>query len=108
MRHFSSGNFLQFGVELQVLHWDMDTQINELTLKACLSAETFLDQYLTQTFYLFSNEVLNMSEDISEVGEVQTDLFCFLILAWIIVYGVIWKGLHNSGKVKEHPCTENA
>ena len=49
-----------------------------------------------------------MSEDISEVGEVQTDLFCFLILAWIIVYGVIWKGLHNSGKVKEHPCTENA
>lgn len=49
-----------------------------------------------------------MSEDISEVGEVQTDLFCFLILAWIIVYGVIWKGLHNSGKVKDHPCTQNA
>ena len=48
-----------------------------------------------------------MSEDISEVGEVQTDLFCFLILAWVIVYCVIWKGLHNSGKVKDHPCIEN-
>ena len=40
-----------------------------------------------------------MSSGIEEVGEVQTDLFCFLLLAWIIVYGVIWKGLHNSGKV---------
>lgn len=33
------------------------------------------------------------------MGGVQTDLFCFLLLAWVIVYGVIWKGLHNSGKV---------
>jgi len=47
----------------------------------------------------WNNEVLHISGGIEEVGEVQTDLFCFLLLAWIIVYGVIWKGLHNSGKV---------
>jgi len=47
----------------------------------------------------WKNEVLHASEGINEVGEVQSDLFCFLLLAWIIVYGVIWKGLHNSGKV---------
>jgi len=46
----------------------------------------------------WKNEVLHASEGINEVGEVQSDLFCFLLLAWIIVYGVIWKGLHNSGK----------
>ena len=46
-----------------------------------------------------SNEVLHISSGIEEVGGVQTDLFCFLLLAWVIVYGVIWKGLHNSGKV---------
>jgi len=47
----------------------------------------------------WNNEVLHISPGIQDVGEVQTDLFCFLLLAWIIVYGVIWKGLHNSGKV---------
>jgi len=47
----------------------------------------------------WNNEVLHMSESISEVGDVQVDLFCFLILAWILVYGVIWRGLHNSGKI---------
>jgi len=58
-----------------------------------------LDDTESPVEQFWNNEVLNMSEDISEVGEVQTDLFCFLILAWVIVYCVIWKGLHNSGKV---------
>ena len=46
-----------------------------------------------------SNEVLHVSGGIEEVGEVQWDLFVCLIVAWILVYGFIWKGLHNSGKV---------
>jgi len=46
----------------------------------------------------WNNEVLHMSDSIEEVGDVQVDLFCFLMLAWILVYGVVWRGLHNSGK----------
>ena len=41
-----------------------------------------------------------MSSGIEEVGYVQWDLFGYLILAWAVVYCVIWKGLHNSGKVR--------
>jgi len=43
--------------------------------------------------------VLHMSGGIDEVGGVQWDLLGYLILAWAVVYMVIWKGLHNSGKV---------
>ena len=53
---------------------------------------------------IFSNEVLNISEGIEEVGEVQLDLLMFLILAWVVTYCVIWKGLHNSGKVIQGSC----
>lgn len=41
-----------------------------------------------------------MSSGIEEVGYVQWDLLGYLILAWAVVYCVIWKGLHNSGKVQ--------
>jgi len=55
-------------------------------------SETAVEQF-------WSNEVLNISEGIDEVGGVQLDLLVFLILAWAVTYCVIWKGLHNSGKV---------
>ena len=51
-------------------------------------------------FWCYSNEVLHMSSGIEEVGYVQWDLLGYLILAWTVVYCVIWKGLHNSGKVR--------
>jgi len=55
-------------------------------------SETAVEQF-------WSNEVLHISGGIEEVGEVQWDLFACLILAWALVYGFIWKGLHNSGKL---------
>jgi len=68
----------------QSLAFSLDIPINE--------TESPVEQF-------WNNEVLHISDGIQDVGGVQTDLFCFLLLAWIIVYGVIWKGLHNSGKV---------
>ena len=60
---------------------------------------TSSDRYaLTEVFY--RNEVLHTSGGIEEIGEVQWDLFICLIVAWALVYGFIWKGLHNSGKVR--------
>merc|ERR1712172_284122 len=57
-----------------------------------IDSETAVEQF-------WNNEVLHMSSGIEEVGYVQWDLFGYLILAWAVVYCVIWKGLHNSGKV---------
>ena len=51
--------------------------------------------------FYFSNQVLGISDGIDHVGGVQPHLLACLVFAWIIVYGVIWKGLHNSGKVED-------
>jgi len=59
-----------------------------------VDSETAVEQF-------WNNEVLHMSDGIEEVGYVQWDLLGYLILAWTVVYCVIWKGLHNSGKVPQ-------
>lgn len=46
-----------------------------------------------------SRKALNISGDMAEVGQVQWHLFATLILAWILVYIVIYKGIHQSGKI---------
>jgi solute carrier family 6 GABA transporter-like protein 1 len=55
-------------------------------------SETAVEQF-------WNNEALNISEGIEEAGMIQWDLFGCLLFAWLVVYGVIWKGLHNSGKI---------
>ncbi|KAI2800372.1 Sodium- and chloride-dependent GABA transporter 1, partial [Blomia tropicalis] len=43
--------------------------------------------------------VLGISNDLAEVGHIQWHLFATLILAWIMVYLVIYRGIHQSGKI---------
>ena len=50
-------------------------------------------------FLNFSNKVLDISSGIDDVGGLRWELVAYLALAWITVYFVVWKGLHNSGKV---------
>lgn len=45
------------------------------------------------------NQALNISNDLAEIGSVQWHLFATLIIAWLMVYGVIYKGIHQSGKI---------
>jgi len=47
----------------------------------------------------WNQQVLGISSGIHEVGGVRLELLGYLALAWVIVYMVIWKGLHNSGKI---------
>jgi len=47
----------------------------------------------------WNNAVLGISSGIHEIGGIQWELFGYLMLAWVMVYLVIWKGLHNSGKI---------
>lgn len=51
------------------------------------------------TFLCCSNHVLQISDGIETMGSVRLELFGYLVLAWVLVYLVIWKGLQNSGKV---------
>ena len=43
--------------------------------------------------------MLGITEGISDLGGFKWDLLATLVLAWAIVYLIIWKGLHSSGKV---------
>ena len=54
--------------------------------------------------FFFSNAVLKISSGIDDgVFNMRWELFGYLALAWIVVYFVVWKGLHNSGKVRWIP-----
>lgn len=40
------------------------------------------------------------------LGGMQWELVGTLFLAWVLVYLIIWKGLHSSGKVRQEPLTD--
>ena len=61
-----------------------------------------LDLYSKFVILHYSNGVLKISDGIEDIGGMRWELFGYLIGAWIIVYFVVWKGLHNSGKVIEN------
>ncbi|XP_078410502.1 sodium- and chloride-dependent GABA transporter ine isoform X1 [Cetorhinus maximus] len=47
----------------------------------------------------FDYRLLQMSSGIEELGSIRWDLFGLLLLAWIIVYFCIFKGVKSTGKV---------
>ena len=63
----------------------------------------YLDQQTKKSLaVLFSNHVLQISDGIESMGGVRLELLGYLVLAWVLVYLVIWKGLQNSGKVLKY------
>jgi len=51
----------------------------------------------TQEFY--DRRILKVSSGIDEMGAFNLELFGLLILAWVLVYFCIWKGVKATGKV---------
>lgn len=49
----------------------------------------------------FRRKVLSLSAGVGEPGSVKWDLALCLLLAWVIVYFCIWKGIRSSGKVTD-------
>ncbi|XP_076853954.1 sodium- and chloride-dependent GABA transporter 1 isoform X2 [Brachyhypopomus gauderio] len=47
----------------------------------------------------FDRKLLEMTEGIQEVGGMRWELFGLLVLAWVIVYLCIFKGVKSTGKV---------
>ncbi|PVD34253.1 hypothetical protein C0Q70_05521 [Pomacea canaliculata] len=50
-------------------------------------------------------KVLSLSAGVGEPGSVKWDLALCLLLAWVIVYFCIWKGIRSSGKVMYFTAT---
>ncbi|CAG2114802.1 unnamed protein product, partial [Medioppia subpectinata] len=47
----------------------------------------------------YRNRVLDITDGIHDMGSLRWELLICLAVAWLLVYGVIWKGLHQSGKI---------
>jgi len=47
----------------------------------------------------FRNKVLRLTGSIDVIGNMQWELFGFLLLAWVIVFVCLFKGVKTSGKV---------
>ena len=47
----------------------------------------------------WENNVLHLTDGIGEAGPLRWQLVICLILAWILVYFCLWKGIKSSGKV---------
>ncbi|XP_076344345.1 sodium- and chloride-dependent GABA transporter 1-like isoform X2 [Tachypleus tridentatus] len=47
----------------------------------------------------WDNQVLGLTAGIDDIGSVRMELVLLLLLAWVLVYMVIWRGLHQSGKI---------
>ena len=43
--------------------------------------------------------MLGLSGGLDEVGSLRWDLVLWLVVAWILVYGCVFKGVRSSGKV---------
>ena len=54
---------------------------------------------------IFSRKVLGITSGISDLGGMQWELLGTLVMAWLVVYLIIMKGLHASGKVNIHNLT---
>ena len=43
--------------------------------------------------------MLGITDGIHDMGTIRWELLICLLVGWTLVYGVIWKGLHQSGKI---------
>ena len=62
---------------------------------------TALGEVKTPVEEYWTNRVLMANSGLEEgLGGVQWELVGCLGLAWLLVYLIVWKGLHQSGKVR--------
>lgn len=73
-----------------------------ITCKYCVPSIRWQKKTLFSRFYLSlpnSRRVLGLTDGIENLGGMQWNLFVCLVVGWILIYLVIRKGLHQSGKV---------
>ncbi|XP_059482316.1 sodium- and chloride-dependent GABA transporter 1-like isoform X2 [Neocloeon triangulifer] len=58
-----------------------------------------LNQTSTPVEEFWEKRVLMITDGIHDLGGMQWELFGCLVLGWLLVYFIIWKGLHQSGKI---------
>lgn len=50
-------------------------------------------------YFFFRRRVLQITPGIEDLGDLQWELALYLVFSWVVIYFIIWRGLHQSGKV---------
>ncbi|CAF1107259.1 unnamed protein product [Adineta ricciae] len=81
----------------------LDQLHNYTSVMNCTSCEQSMRNHLTQftnpVKEFWDNNVLQITNDISEPGSFRVPLVITLALAWILCYFCIWKGIQWTGKI---------
>ena len=107
-RIFDSGILVQ-SLSIQVMCGTRPTVLFQVKMRRlpnslCLPSRNFgsmwpVTIWLTLLNILYSLRVLGVSDGIENMGSMRLELFGCLVLAWILVYFIIWKGINQSGYV---------
>ncbi|XP_076362609.1 sodium- and chloride-dependent GABA transporter 1-like isoform X2 [Tachypleus tridentatus] len=68
--------------------------------EAALTARNLTrNETISPVMEYWENRVLGLTAGLHDIGELRMELVFLLLLAWVLVYVVIWRGLHQSGKI---------
>ncbi|EDO28939.1 predicted protein, partial [Nematostella vectensis] len=62
-------------------------------------------QFTTPSEEFWTNKILHSSSGVEQVGEVRYDLATALLIAWIVVYLCVSRGIRSSGKIAYFSAT---
>ncbi|XP_072302725.1 sodium- and chloride-dependent GABA transporter ine [Eucyclogobius newberryi] len=72
---------------------------NTWNTENCTSQSTNSSQSSTASQEFFQYKMLQQTDSVDEAGKLRWELFLILILAWILIYFCIFKGVKSTGKV---------
>lgn len=99
----SPGNSLESYLLLPLL-FIMSNDVKNKSLRTCWILESFLHWWWCCFLFFFRRRVLKISQGIENIGSLRWELVLCLLLAWILCYFCVWKGVRSTGKV--HLSTE--
>ncbi|XP_077981976.1 sodium- and chloride-dependent GABA transporter ine-like [Glandiceps talaboti] len=79
--------------------WNTDKCFSYKDLENLGENETRPNNTISPTEEYFNHRVLQISSGLEDFGTLVWELFTLLIVAWIIIYLSIWKGVKLSGKI---------
>ncbi|XP_029665225.1 sodium- and chloride-dependent GABA transporter 1-like [Formica exsecta] len=78
---------------------DNKSTLGQINCSKIISAENNTCHHTTPVEEYWDQRVLGITSGIETIGKIQWELLGCLIVGWLLVYSIIRRGLHQSGKI---------